>query len=196
MAQNDMLKRYLDAGMAFTNMTRDRAEAIVKDLVKAGDIRRKEAEQQIDELLERSRKNTEDLLELIRNEVAEQLRAVGLDDLAKRAGGFQAGSSKRAEGGDRGADSGEERPAEKAPAAKKSADKPAAAKPAAAKKSADKRAPAKKQSPAAKAPAPEKSAAKTDSVASKELPAKKQAGGKKQAGDKKSSASGENQPPA
>ena len=38
MAQNDMLKRYLDAGIAFTQMTRAKAEEIVKDLVKRGDI--------------------------------------------------------------------------------------------------------------------------------------------------------------
>ncbi len=30
MAQNDMLKRYLEAGLAFTKMTQERAEAIVR----------------------------------------------------------------------------------------------------------------------------------------------------------------------
>ena len=86
MAQGDILKRYLDAGLAFTQMTRERAEAIVQDLVKNGEIRRKEAEKNIEELVERSRKNTEDLLGIIRREVAEQLKNLGLEDLAKRAG--------------------------------------------------------------------------------------------------------------
>ena len=36
MAQNDLLKRYIDAGLAFTALTQARAEALVKDLVKAG----------------------------------------------------------------------------------------------------------------------------------------------------------------
>ncbi|MEY2477519.1 MAG: hypothetical protein QOG87_2834, partial [Actinomycetota bacterium] len=44
MAQNDMLRRYLDAGMAFTQLTRARAEAIVKDLVKAGELQREQTQ--------------------------------------------------------------------------------------------------------------------------------------------------------
>jgi polyhydroxyalkanoate synthesis regulator phasin len=86
MPQNDMLKRYLDAGVAFTQMTRDRAEAIVKDLVKAGEVQQKQAQKQVDDLVERSRKNTEQLLEVVRREVTTQLSAVGLatkDDIAR-----------------------------------------------------------------------------------------------------------------
>ena len=86
MAQGDILKRYLDAGVAFTQLTRERAEAIVQDLVENGEIRRKEAQKRIEELVERSQRNTEELLGLIRREVAEQLKNLGLEDLAKRAG--------------------------------------------------------------------------------------------------------------
>src|SRR6478672_906140 len=86
MPQNDMLKRYLDAGMAFTQMTRSRAEGIVKDLVKAGELQQKQAQKQVDDLVERSRKNTEQLVELIRGEITSQLSAMGLatkDDIAR-----------------------------------------------------------------------------------------------------------------
>src|SRR3954467_1287544 len=86
MAQNDSLKRYLDAGMAFTQMTRDRAEAIIKDLVKAGEIPRKRANENIEELLERSRKNTEALVALIQEQVKDQLGSLGIatkDDIAR-----------------------------------------------------------------------------------------------------------------
>ena len=38
MPQNELFKRYLEAGMQFSQMTRDRAEAIVRDLVKAGEV--------------------------------------------------------------------------------------------------------------------------------------------------------------
>jgi polyhydroxyalkanoate synthesis regulator phasin len=86
MAQNDTLKRYLDAGVAFTQLTRERAEAIVQDLVKNGEVQRKQAEQAIEQLVERSRKNTDDLVSIIRREVAAQLKNLGLEDLAKRAG--------------------------------------------------------------------------------------------------------------
>lgn len=86
MAQNDTFKRYLDAGMAFTQLSRERAEEFVKDLVKAGEVRRKEAEEVVETLVERSRKNAEDITTLIRQEIADQLRNLGLEDLVKRAG--------------------------------------------------------------------------------------------------------------
>ena len=140
MAQNDMLRRYLDAGMAFTQMTRERAEAIVKDLVKAGEIRRKEAEQQIEELLERSRKNTEDLMEMVRTEVADQLRAMGRADLAERAGRGRRGAKRSPASG-----------AEPAPEESEPEGSPLA------KKAPAKKAPAKKSAPAKKAASEKKS---------------------------------------
>ncbi|MEY2569389.1 MAG: hypothetical protein QOE35_3918 [Actinomycetota bacterium] len=118
MAQNDMLRRYLDAGMAFTQLTRARAEGIVKDLVKAGEVQREQTQDRVEDLLERSRKNTDALRDLVRKEIREQLASVGLatkDDIARLERKLGAG----------------------APAAKKAAP---VAKPAAAKKAA----PAKK----------------------------------------------------
>ena len=78
MAQNDMLKRYLDAGVAFTKMSRSRAEGIINDLVKAGEIQREQAQQRVDDLMERSRRNTETLVDLVRRELQGQLSAMGL----------------------------------------------------------------------------------------------------------------------
>ncbi|HEY1116492.1 MAG TPA: hypothetical protein VGE43_02230, partial [Acidimicrobiales bacterium] len=80
MAKNPLIKRYLDAGMAFTQMTQSRAEAIVKDLVKQGEVKSKQAEELIEELIERSRVNTEGLLEMVRTEVRDQLVSLGLLD--------------------------------------------------------------------------------------------------------------------
>ena len=73
MAQNQILKRYLDAGMHFTQMTQQRAEAIVKDLVKAGEVQAEQAQTTVRDLVERSRSNTERLLEQVRGEVQKQL---------------------------------------------------------------------------------------------------------------------------
>ena len=78
MPQNDMLKRYLDAGVAFTKMSRSRAEAIINDLVKTGEIQREQAQQRVDELMDRSRRNTETLVDLVRRELQGQLSAMGL----------------------------------------------------------------------------------------------------------------------
>ena len=78
MAQTDLLKRYLDAGLAFTQMTQQRAESIVRDLVKAGEVQANEANKRRDELIERSRQNTEKLLDTVRKEVRDQIRSLGL----------------------------------------------------------------------------------------------------------------------
>lgn len=130
MAQNDTFKRYLDAGMAFTQLSRERAEEFVKDLVKAGEVRRKEAEEIVETLVERSRKNADDMVTLIRQEIADQLRAIGLEDLVKRAGlptSVQAKAEDVAEEVDEAAD----RAAAAVAPKKKAAPKKAAAKKAA-----------------------------------------------------------------
>jgi len=159
MAQNDIFKRYLDAGVAFTQMTRERAEAIVSDFVKMGEVRRNEAEQQIEQLLERSRQNTEELLGLIRREVAAQLKALNLDGLAKRAG--LTGTPNAAK-----ATPAAKKPATATKKAPSAAKKPATAakKPAAAAKKPVSA--AKKPAAAVKKPAPAKAAA-TKNVAAK-----------------------------
>ena len=112
MAQSDVLKRYLDAGMAFTQLTRSRAEAMVKELVRAGEVRRDRTQETVDELVDRSRRNTEAVLALVRKEVTSQLSQLGLatkEDLArlerKLAGGTRSTAAKKA-------------PAKKAPAKK------------------------------------------------------------------------------
>ena len=78
MAQGDLWNRYLEAGMEFSKMTRARAESIVKDLIKAGEVQREQRQQRIEELLDRSRKNTEDLVGAVRKELDRQLSTLGL----------------------------------------------------------------------------------------------------------------------
>ena len=55
MAENPLIKRYLDAGMAFTQLTRERAEALVGDLVRAGEAQADRAEELVNDLIERFR---------------------------------------------------------------------------------------------------------------------------------------------
>lgn len=78
MAQTDLLKRYLDAGVAFTQLTQQKAEEIVRDLVKAGEVQAGEASTRVTELVERSRQNTEGILALVRAEVQSQVAKLGL----------------------------------------------------------------------------------------------------------------------
>lgn len=89
----------MDAGLAFTQMTRSRARAIVQDMVRAGELQRDQTQEWVDDLLERSRKNTEQMLELVRKEVREQLASMGLatkDDIARLEARLGGGAAKAA----------------------------------------------------------------------------------------------------
>src|SRR5256885_4928355 len=124
MPQNDMLKRYLDAGMAFTQMTRDRAEAIVKDLVKAGEVQQKQTQKRVDELVERSRANTEQLLDIVRKEITAQLSAIGIatkDDIARLEAKIPARPAAASKPASRPAAASKKSPAKKSPAKKAAA---------------------------------------------------------------------------
>jgi polyhydroxyalkanoate synthesis regulator phasin len=171
MAQNDLFKRYLDAGLAFTALTQARAEALVKDWVKAGEVQADQAREAVSDLLERSRQNSERLLTTVREEVRSQVTTLGLAsqadldriearisaligsvttpaeqavDLAKQA----AGPAKEAVA--KAAKVTQQPPARAAGPAKKAAKKKA---PATKKAPTTKKAPpAKKKAPAKKAP--------------------------------------------
>lgn len=124
MAQTDVFKRYLDAGVAFSELTRARAEAIVKDLVQAGEIPRKRAEETIDDLIERSRQNTETLVSLVQAQIREQLGALGVatkDDIAR----LEAKIAAAAAGSPPASSAVKNAPAKRAPAKKAGAAKKA-----------------------------------------------------------------------
>ena len=147
MAQNDVLKRYIDTGLAFTALTQQRAEALVKDLVKAGEVQADQAREAVAELLDRSRKNSEKLLDTVRREVKQQITSLGLvskadlDKAEARISKLVSTASKPVRTA-----------AAKAPSVRKATPAKAPAKKAAAKK-----APAKKTT-AAKKPAAKKQA--------------------------------------
>ncbi len=166
MATNDNLQRYIDAGIAFTNMTRKKAEELVSELVKNGDIQTDEARARVDELLERGRQGTEFIVSSVRSEVQRQLGAVGitnLEDLATQVAALlgRTGSAAKSSA------------AKKAPA-KKAAAKKAPAKKVSAKKAAAKKAPAKKapatKSAAKKAPAKKAAAKKAPTTKAADTP--------------------------
>ena len=152
MAQNDVLKRYLDAGLALTALTQTRAEALVRDLVKVGEVQADQARDTVQDLLDRSRKNSERLLDTVRTEVRHQITSLGLatqddlDRIEERIASVISTATGTAQAATR-----------KAPA-KKATAKKATAKKAAAKKAPAKKAPAKKAS--AKKTTAKKTAAK------------------------------------
>jgi polyhydroxyalkanoate synthesis regulator phasin len=153
MAQSNVLKRYLDAGMAFTSMTQSKAEALVKDLVKTGEVQTEQAQAMVTDLVERSRKETEAFIARVRRDIADSAESLGLATL-----GDISRLERLIEAIRPGATAAAPAPAAKKAPAKKAPAKKAAAKKAPAKKAAAKKAPAKKAA-AKKAPA-KKAAAK------------------------------------
>jgi polyhydroxyalkanoate synthesis regulator phasin len=143
-ANTDILKRFLDAGASFTQMTRERAEKLVKDLVQLGEVRADETQQAVQELVDRGRESTEQLMTWISTEVRKQMELVAsrMDGLEERMD--EVGRSLRMRSGP----------------AKKSAAKTAPAKTSTAKKSPAKKSTAKK-SPAKKSTAKKSTAKKS-----------------------------------
>jgi polyhydroxyalkanoate synthesis regulator phasin len=86
MAKNDGFRKYVEAGAVLSQVTRARAEEIVRELVGAGEVPRHQAQEWIDDLVERSKKASEGLVNLVRQEVAAQLSARSFDpeQLAKQ----------------------------------------------------------------------------------------------------------------
>jgi len=87
MASNERIRKYLDAGTVLGQVSRGRAEEIVRELVNAGDIQRSQAQEWVDNLVERSRKSSEQVLDLVRHEVASQLERIdpkSLESLANQ----------------------------------------------------------------------------------------------------------------
>jgi polyhydroxyalkanoate synthesis regulator phasin len=172
MVDKDAFQKYLEAGIAFTNMTRAKAEELVSELVQSGEFQGRDAKAKVDELIERSKKSREVLVTQVRHEVVRQLDHIGItsvEDLANQVAdllGRTADAGRAAAAKKTGA---KKAPTKKA-ADKKSAAKKAPAKKAPAKKAAAKKAPAKKaaakKSPAKKSPAKTAAAKKAPSPGS------------------------------
>ncbi|MEY2581345.1 MAG: hypothetical protein QOE09_1194 [Ilumatobacteraceae bacterium] len=163
MTASPVLKRLLDTGMQYTEMSQKNAEKIVSEFVKAGQVRRKDAEKVVQRLVDRGRSATEHLVGVVQAEVANQLGRLAerLDDIEARvedvAGSFGIGRSSAAKSAPRPAAgpsgvakvvarkaSAQKASTKKASTAKKSSAKKSTAKKSSIKKASAKKAPAKK----------------------------------------------------
>jgi len=96
MTENDGLRRYIEAATALTQITRSRAEELVRELIKAGELERHRAQDWVEELVKASRERSEALVATVRGEVRQQLKESGftnVDDLAKKVADVLARSS-------------------------------------------------------------------------------------------------------
>jgi polyhydroxyalkanoate synthesis regulator phasin len=125
-------KRALDTGVHFTEVRRSQARKLASDLVSQGQLARNQVGAYVDELVERSRRNSERLRAAVRTEVERQLGVIGvatkrdLDALERRLRAANSTKSTRRAGTKPAI---KETAAKRAPAKKKASK--AAAKPAA-----------------------------------------------------------------
>ena len=176
------IQQLIDAGVEFTEVTRERADAFVKQLVDKGEVQRRDAERIVQELVDRGRETSERITANVQREVAKQVAIMSerFDELEKRFEALTESLSARVPAAGvvvkasatRVARTPAKKAAAKTSAAKKAPAKKAAAKKAPAKKVAAKKAPAKKAA-AKKAPAKKRAAKKT---AAKKSTAKKASG--------------------
>ena len=78
MPQTPDWKRYLEAGMQFTELRRSQARAVATELVGQGQLARDQAASAVDEIVAMSRRRSEELQSIIRREVERQLHALGI----------------------------------------------------------------------------------------------------------------------
>ena len=86
MPGDDLFTRYLEIGASVLGMTRERAESIVRDLVASGEVAKGQATKAADWLVERGRTGSEEIAELVRREIRQQIAALGVatkDDVAR-----------------------------------------------------------------------------------------------------------------
>src|ERR1700677_374524 len=155
MTSNERIKKYLDAGTVLGQVTRARAEEIVRELASAGDIQREQTQEWVDNLVERSRKTSEQILDLIRHEVSTQLNKIDATALETLAGQVSDLLKRSAAAGRSATAEAAAHAAKGAQAAREAAEKVT---PSAAKKKATKKAATAKKTAPAKAAAAAKTA--------------------------------------
>ena len=78
MPQGSSWKRALETGMQVTEMRRSQARAVANDLVAQGQLARDQMSAAVDELLDMSRRRTDELRKVVQKEVRRQLGAAGI----------------------------------------------------------------------------------------------------------------------
>lgn len=123
----DPLSRYIEAATGLTQVTKSKAEQIVKGLVNQGTAVTGNAQGLVDDLLERSQENRDALLTLVRSETKRVIKAMGLasasdvERLQRQLADLRRRLAEREAGGTTGEEAAAESSAKKA--AKKTAKK-------------------------------------------------------------------------
>lgn len=135
MPQTPDWAKYLNAGVEFVALTRTQARGRAKELVAQGQLAQSQVQEFVDDLVDESRRRTDSMMELVRQEIGRQVKTLGIatkDDLARLEAKLVSRASKPAVA--------KKSPAKKTAGAKKPAAKKAAGKKTAGKKTAGKKA--------------------------------------------------------
>ena len=130
MPQTPDWAKYLNAGAEFVAITRSQARARAKVLVGQGQLAQEQVQGFVDDLVDDSRRRTDMLMDLIRQEIGRQVKTLGIatkDDLARLEARIVSKSAPAKTAKKSGKKSTAKKTAEKA-TAKKSAKKTAAKK--------------------------------------------------------------------
>jgi polyhydroxyalkanoate synthesis regulator phasin len=82
----ELFRKYVDSLTGVTEMSRERADKLVRDLQKRGEIRARDLSKATQELVDRSVRNRRELIRLIRKEIRQQINSLGLatqDDIER-----------------------------------------------------------------------------------------------------------------
>lgn len=99
------LRRVAIVTSGVAELTRNKAERVVRDLVKAGDVRKDQTSVLVKELLRRSAENRKELTSFVRSEIKHQIEGLGLaskrdvERLERRVLRLEAGGKKTSASG-------------------------------------------------------------------------------------------------
>ena len=85
MPQTPDWAKYLSAGVEFVAITRTQARARAKELVSQGQLAQSQVQGFVDELVDESRRRTDSMMDVVRQEIGRQVKTLGIatkDDLA------------------------------------------------------------------------------------------------------------------
>ncbi len=143
MPQTPDWAKYLNAGVEFVAVTRTQARGRAKELVAQGQLAQNQVQEFVDDLVDESRRRTDSMMELVRQEIGRQVKTLGIatkDDLARLEAKLVSQASKASKPA-----AAKKSAAKKTDGAKKSAAKKTGKKPV-RKKTAAKKTAAKKAS--------------------------------------------------
>ncbi len=86
MSEDEGFRRFLQSGMAWFSVTQQKAEEILRDLADSGETAVGQAQKAFERIVERTRQGSEELRDLVRSEIREQVAALGLatkDDISR-----------------------------------------------------------------------------------------------------------------